>query len=266
MGVKTRGKTMVENITDVKQDAQVPDSQVDAEHQTQMTQEQLQSEVKRLSEITSNLNAALKESRGQSKSEVERLNEQLAIAHNQLQILQKAKESSVEDGMITIGDSDWIDGKTFKNGLDLHGRKVEERFIKLLDEIERTNLDRRMYESEERAIEKHKDEPEGLDYVNVFKKCEELCKINPGYWSVIRYSSNPAEAAYKIGLTHPDLELKKDELNKQKLLGNIDKTKATTLKAGGGKTSISIDQYSPQELIDMGMKNPAMLEKLARER
>lgn len=122
--------------------------------------------------------------------------------------------------------------------------------------------------SEQKAINEYTADKVGVDleYNKVISEgFTELVRQNPGYRAVVLGSSNPAEEAYRIGLTHPkfrDIILKREaEKMLEKLNTNTDKAKVPA-GGGGGKNKIKVENLSVKDLMKLSDEE---LDRLAQE-
>jgi len=96
----------------------------------------------------------------------------------------------------------------------------------------------RIRESESNAKNKYTADKvgEGLDYMNVIDKgYKEMVKENPSLHQTVQSSHDPAETAYRLGLTHPEVQEKMKEVQKQELLKKINNQKGPRGGSGGEK-------------------------------
>jgi len=146
---------------------------------------------------------------------------------------------------------------------------VEEKTNALVNEIQTLRaqiLSEKLAIAEERAKERYAPDKVGedLSYDKVISAFEELVKANPGYRQAVLSARDPAEEAYRLGLTHPKF---RELLQKQaegevvsKLTSPKPKTGVGSVKGGGGLNSL--ESASIEDLINLSDEE---LDKLARQ-
>jgi len=147
-------------------------------------------------------------------------------------------------------------------------KTVEEKSQALLSEIQSLRaqiLSEKLAMSEEKAREKYSPEKVGedLSYDKVLSAFEELAKSNPGYKQAVLAARDPAEEAYRLGLTHPKLR----ELLQKQAAGDViskmtspkPRTGVGSSKGGGG---VSMGNASIDDLLKLSDEE---LDKLARQ-
>lgn len=164
----------------------------------------------------------------------------------------KREEESTENDteMLTVGEAKKLVSAT----LAKREAEYDKRISGLSFRIDATILKL----SEDVVKEKYSPEKVGADlcYDKVIDDgFAKLVKENPAYKIVVTNSPNPAEEAYKIGLTHPDFQtLLKTETAK----GLIDKLGTTKVKTGIGSSQGSVG-------FDVGKASISDLLKLSKE-
>lgn len=207
--------------------------------------------------------ADLQEERRRRREAEERLKELEAMmeALNEME-----EEETADEGKLDLDEADVL---TVKDAKRLLGKEIEAVKKELLN-IKQAYISEKLRLSEESVREKYSPDKVGeeLSYDKVIEEgFRELVKENPAYREVVLNSPNPAEEAYRLGLTHPkfrEILLRKES---EKVIDQITKEKPKTgVKAGGGKgTNIDVSQLSLDELLKLPAEKLYELEKRGGE-
>ncbi|MBA3051877.1 hypothetical protein FP828_03560 [bacterium] len=161
-------------------------------------------------------------------------------------------EGKSDDELLTVG--------AVKNLLKQASEQTEE-YDKKQRQAEFT---RKMRDSEEAAKEKFTVAKvgEGLDFMSVLEGWKRIVAKNPGYAAVINNSKNPAEEAYKIGLTDPEIAQRVANSTNSQLLAKMKTGGSGFIPKGGVKSGGALEDLSQTELMAM---DTSELEKSIRE-
>lgn len=203
--------------------------------------------------------------RGEAEERTGELEERIGELEKQLKEEQKKREEEIpsedEGEYITVGAAK----KLLKEVLSKREDENKEEFDQRIAGIEAVILTDRLKLSEDAAMKKYspKEVGEELCYEKVTDAFEELVKQNPAYRAVVLSSANPAEEAYKIGLTHPDIQAL---LNKKAAEGVVEKLGKVKVKTGIGSSQGSVEFDASKATIDelINLKDEE-LEKLRRQ-
>ncbi|MGE4357519.1 MAG: hypothetical protein AB7E08_03060 [Candidatus Omnitrophota bacterium] len=198
------------------------------------------------------------------KAKLEELEEKYQAITEALQEAEKSPEAQESLGLT---DEDYLNFKTAR-------KLLEEKIASLKNEIV-TALDRKIDRMEDKFIalsekeiaSKYSPEKVGeeLSYEKVIEEgLKPLLQENPALKLSIKNSANPAEAAYKLGLTHPKFIELLAKKKAEEVIKKLTEEKPKTGGGGGGATggfnleSASIDdllKLSDKELDELAQKH-----------
>ncbi len=153
-----------------------------------------------------------------------------------------AKDQEDELGILEdVNDGDYLTVAQAKKLLQ-KGFSSKEKEVEKLKQDQHAH---RIQEAEAAAKEKYTANKvgEGLDYTSVIENgYKKLLEDNPALHQGVMSSSNPAETAYKLGLTHPDVAQKADAIKKQQLLKKLNNVK--TPRSGGSIMEMEDEDFT----------------------
>lgn len=196
-----------------------------------------------------------REKRHTSEAKTEELNERIEALEITLEELNKT----------TISDEGFTGSPAEIKALVSQEVAAKEKAFK--DELAnlRTQiLSDRLKLSEKATIEKYSPSKVGEEfaYEKVIKEgLQELIKQNPSYKEVVLRSDNPAEEAYRIGLTHPKFQALLEKKGAQGIVEQLTKLKPKTgVGSAAGATGIDVSKTSIEDLMKL---KDSELDKLA---
>jgi len=196
----------------------------------------------------------------EQKEQLDALNERLAEAEESVKEFSKTKE---ED--LGIEEDEYLQAKHAKKLLKQEIARVEKG---IMDKVSPTiqNLEGRLLSiSENETKTKYAPAKVGKDlaYDEVLKNgLGPLLKDNPEYRQVIRRAANPAEEAYRIGLTHPKFQDLMKKRSQQELVDKLSRGKPKTGVGGSGATKTTdLKTASVDDLLKLSDEE---LDKLAK--
>lgn len=203
--------------------------------------------------------------RSTSEEKVSELEERISEMEALLE-KKEAKTSEEEEEEEEGEEGEFVTAGKVKKVVQTVLSKREEEYNKRILALESAILSGRLKTSEDAVKEKYSPEKVGeeLCYDKVMDEgFSKLLKENPAYREVVLSSANPAEEAYKIGLTHPDFQ----SLLKSKATGEaVDKLgrpkPKTKIGSGQGGTGFDASKASIGDLIKLSGEE---LLKLAKE-
>lgn len=123
---------------------------------------------------------------------------------------------------------------------------------------QQVDMNRRFFESETRAKEKHTVESagKGLDFDTVFQEgFAPLAKLKPHLVQTVAQDDNPAELAYTLGCTFPAIAQRIDAVRTVKLLEKL-KSSGGSSRKGSGSLSQLLGQDEHSSSFDDLMDKP----------
>jgi len=190
--------------------------------------------------------------------------ERVAELEGRIEELEEALEEKVEKEPSSEKDDEWLTLGKAKKVLEEILAKREAEYEGRIADLEASILSNRFKASEDDARKSYSPEKVGeeLCYDKVIDNgFAELIKDNPAYKAVVVNSANPAEEAYKIGLTHPNF---RDLLKKRGIEVVVEKLSETKVKTGIGSSqgATGLDENTPLE--DILKMDDKTLEKYRR--
>jgi hypothetical protein len=220
-------------------------SQEDTQSSGGLTLEQAQAKIAELERKTAGLLKEVQSERGKRQEvsklleEFEAVKEERDYLKGQIDALEKPDEGNelAEDDVVTVRQ------------LTQKLKQVEDKFSSALEQRDKDILAYKLYLSEKEAKARYKDMPEGLTYEAVAEKAMQMAEEDDALRIAIVQAKDPAERAYQIGLTHPDIRKRMDELKNQELAEKIKNPQATIATGTGSKKTKS--DYSTLEILNM---------------
>ena len=189
---------------------------------------------------------------------------QLQSEYEQVTSLLDELQEKKGEGDESVSDDDVATIKHVKNLLRQELDKYGGMFAQTISSLESKFL----AISEKEAQAKYSPEKVGeeLSYDKVIEEgLKPLLEQNPNYKLVIRNSPNPAEEAYRIGLTHPKFQEVLLKKKQQEILEKLSKEKAKTGVGSAGSGGVTgISESTPIE--DLLRLSDEELDRLAREK
>ena len=234
-----------------------PGQQGDPSHQGQQGQQDDDAEKK-----VKGILADLQKERAKNRELQEKVS-QLQSEYEQVTSLLEELQEKKGDGDEAVSDEDVATIKHVKSILKQELDKYGGMFAQTISSLESKFL----AISEKEAQAKYSPEKVGeLSYDKVIEEgLKPLLEQNPNYKFVIRNSPNPAEEAYRIGLTHPKFQEVLLKKKQQEILEKLSKEKAKTGVGSAGSGGVTgISESTPIE--DLLRLSDEELDRLAREK
>ncbi|HDP36490.1 MAG TPA: hypothetical protein ENN27_01270 [Candidatus Atribacteria bacterium] len=197
------------------------------------------------------------------KARVEEMEDRLQVL---TQALEEAGKSPETQEGLEFADEDYLNLKTARKLLEKETQMVKDELYRTVG-AHLSDLESKFIAiSEKDVANKYSPEKVGeeLSYERVIEEgLKPLLKESPELKVAIRRSPNPAEAAYKMGLTHPDFSELLAKKKAEEIVKKLTEEKPKTGGGRGGATSgFNLEKASIDDLLKLSDQE---LDELARK-